>query len=331
MDRIIPIPGWTLPGVFTLGGAQVALKAQGCRHRPALHLAGHRAAALSRSHINMPRPAPSSPRCSIPPASRSALPGPARAARQAAAPWPRACITRSGSAPAASRSGTASSRSKSWAGRALPASASATGRASSAEIQGDAVAMGFGLKPETQLADLAGCAFGFDEAEPAMAAADGWRGPRPRGGGRLSRGRWGRHRRRRCRRARGRAGGARPARRPRHPRQQRQAARDRAPAGPDRALPRRGWRRPFPFPPSWRASSARCDDPLPLRGGDRGRARAPRSRKRAEEINRAKAFCRVGMGRCQGRALRRARRRRSWRPRAASSSPPSAGCAASRR
>lgn len=30
MDRIIPFPGWTLPGVFSLGGAQIALKAQGC-------------------------------------------------------------------------------------------------------------------------------------------------------------------------------------------------------------------------------------------------------------------------------------------------------------
>lgn len=29
MDRIVPVPGWTLPGVFTLGGAQIALKAQG--------------------------------------------------------------------------------------------------------------------------------------------------------------------------------------------------------------------------------------------------------------------------------------------------------------
>jgi hypothetical protein len=29
MDRVLPFPGWTLPGVFTLGGAQVALKAQG--------------------------------------------------------------------------------------------------------------------------------------------------------------------------------------------------------------------------------------------------------------------------------------------------------------
>ncbi len=29
-DRVLPVPGWTLPGVYTLGGAQVALKAQGC-------------------------------------------------------------------------------------------------------------------------------------------------------------------------------------------------------------------------------------------------------------------------------------------------------------
>lgn len=28
-DRVIPFPGWTLPGVFTLGGAQIALKSQG--------------------------------------------------------------------------------------------------------------------------------------------------------------------------------------------------------------------------------------------------------------------------------------------------------------
>ncbi len=29
-DRILPFKGWTLPGVFSLGGAQVALKFQGC-------------------------------------------------------------------------------------------------------------------------------------------------------------------------------------------------------------------------------------------------------------------------------------------------------------
>jgi hydrogen cyanide synthase HcnB len=30
IDRVLPLPGWTLPGVYTLGGAQVALKYQGC-------------------------------------------------------------------------------------------------------------------------------------------------------------------------------------------------------------------------------------------------------------------------------------------------------------
>jgi len=29
-DRILPVPGWTLPGVYSLGGAQIALKFQGC-------------------------------------------------------------------------------------------------------------------------------------------------------------------------------------------------------------------------------------------------------------------------------------------------------------
>jgi NADPH-dependent 2,4-dienoyl-CoA reductase/sulfur reductase-like enzyme len=30
MDRVVPIPGWTGAGVTTLGGAQIALKTQGC-------------------------------------------------------------------------------------------------------------------------------------------------------------------------------------------------------------------------------------------------------------------------------------------------------------
>jgi hydrogen cyanide synthase HcnB len=29
-DRVIPFPGWTKPGVYTLGGSQIALKYQGC-------------------------------------------------------------------------------------------------------------------------------------------------------------------------------------------------------------------------------------------------------------------------------------------------------------
>jgi hydrogen cyanide synthase HcnB len=30
LDRVVPLPGWTLPGVYTLGGAQAALKIYGC-------------------------------------------------------------------------------------------------------------------------------------------------------------------------------------------------------------------------------------------------------------------------------------------------------------
>ncbi|QHJ00621.1 FAD-dependent oxidoreductase [Xylophilus rhododendri] len=29
-DRVLPVPGWTLPGTYSLGGSQVALKFQGC-------------------------------------------------------------------------------------------------------------------------------------------------------------------------------------------------------------------------------------------------------------------------------------------------------------
>ncbi len=39
-DRVLPMPGWTKPGVFTLGGAQVALKFQGCAIGSAVVFAG---------------------------------------------------------------------------------------------------------------------------------------------------------------------------------------------------------------------------------------------------------------------------------------------------
>jgi NADPH-dependent 2,4-dienoyl-CoA reductase/sulfur reductase-like enzyme len=39
-DRVLPVPGWTLPGVYTLGGAQVALKFQGCAIGSRVVLAG---------------------------------------------------------------------------------------------------------------------------------------------------------------------------------------------------------------------------------------------------------------------------------------------------
>jgi len=167
------------------------------------------------------------------------------------------------------------------------------------EIQGDAVAMGFGLKPETQLADLAGCAFGFDEASRQFLPLRDGEG-----------------------RAHGAAGvylagdGAGIA-----------GADAAELAGEQAALTlladqgmavssarrreiaarlarigrfRQGLEAAFAFP----AELARSlPDAAILCRCEAVTAGALRStvEKRAEEINRAKAFCRVGMGRCQGR------------------------------
>ncbi len=39
-DRVLPFPGWPLPGVYSLGGAQIALKSQGCLFGPRIVFAG---------------------------------------------------------------------------------------------------------------------------------------------------------------------------------------------------------------------------------------------------------------------------------------------------
>ena len=60
-DRVLPFPGWLTPGVYTLGGSQVALKYQGCAigtrvvfmgTGPLLYLVAYQyAKALSLIHI----------------------------------------------------------------------------------------------------------------------------------------------------------------------------------------------------------------------------------------------------------------------------------------
>ena len=47
-DRLMPVPGWHLAGTYSLGGAQVALKSQGCAIGARIGADGHRAAAVSR-------------------------------------------------------------------------------------------------------------------------------------------------------------------------------------------------------------------------------------------------------------------------------------------
>jgi NADPH-dependent 2,4-dienoyl-CoA reductase/sulfur reductase-like enzyme len=159
-DRVLPIPGWTLPGVYTMGGAQVALKAQGCAigrrvvlagTGPLLYLVAHQyvkagaqiAAVLDTSAFSK---------------QLAATPQLARQPGTFAkglyyVGWLK---TR----------GVAIERGVTLVGvrgeRFVTGISWKRGDGPEQTIECDAVGLGFGLRPETQLADLAGCHFRFD-------------------------------------------------------------------------------------------------------------------------------------------------------------------------
>ena len=159
-DRIVPLPGWTLAGVFTLGGAQVALKAQGCAigsrvvfagTGPLLYLvayqyakAGARVAAVLDTSP-LARQAAAAPRM---------LSQPSMFAKGVYyVGWLQAHGVRIERGVTLDRiDGDDAVRGIRWRTR----------RGEPRSLDCDAVGMGFGLRPETQLADLAGCRFRFD-------------------------------------------------------------------------------------------------------------------------------------------------------------------------
>lgn len=158
MDRIIPLPGWTLPGVFTLGGAQIALKAQGCLvgrrtvfvgTGPLLWLAAYqyRKAGGAVTVIDTTSFA------------RKARPGLLSGGATFAKGLYYVAKLRTGGARIAEGAtpiaieGTTQVSAFRWR---------AGGREHRVEC--DAVAIGYGLKPEAQLADLAGVPFAWNEA-----------------------------------------------------------------------------------------------------------------------------------------------------------------------
>lgn len=158
-DRVIPVPGWLTPGTYTLGGAQVALKAQamivgdpvvlmGCG--PLLYLIAYQ---YARVGAHVAAVLDTSPRHAHWQAFPKLLAQPDVALKGAYyLTWLRA--------------------------RRIPLHRGVT----PVRIEGDqhvqaivwqkngqehrtltqAVALGYGLRSETQLADLAGCAFTFD-------------------------------------------------------------------------------------------------------------------------------------------------------------------------
>ncbi|VVE27137.1 (2Fe-2S)-binding protein [Pandoraea horticolens] len=159
-DRVLPLPGWTLPGVYTLGGAQVALKAQGCAigdrvvfagTGPLLYLVAYQ---YARAGANVAAVLDTSAFASQVKATPRLLNQPATFAKGLYyVGWLRAHGVRiEQGVTLEGVDGTAGVRAIRW---------QRDGREHTLECS--AVGLGFGLRPETQLADLAGCRFVFDE------------------------------------------------------------------------------------------------------------------------------------------------------------------------
>lgn len=159
-DRVLPIPGWTLPGVFTLGGAQVLLKEHGClvgRHialcgsSPLLYLAAKQCRAMGAEVVAVLDTTPFAAKVGAAPALLAAPQIFARglgyvdALRRAGVPIHYGIRL----AAFEGKNGVERVRFHDRGGREVV-------------MPCDAVAYGFGLKPETQLADLAGVEFRYD-------------------------------------------------------------------------------------------------------------------------------------------------------------------------
>lgn len=159
MDKVAPVPGVTLPGVFTLGGAQIVLKDQGC-------LIGRRVAFVG-----------SSPLLTLA-AKQYREMGAEIALIADTTPLTR----KFGELPTLAKSPRTLMRGIVYQAQALLSGTPVLSGVTSIAVEGathveavrvvasgrermiacDAVALGYGLKPETQLADLAGAHFAYD-------------------------------------------------------------------------------------------------------------------------------------------------------------------------
>ncbi|WP_159992257.1 NAD(P)/FAD-dependent oxidoreductase [Roseomonas sp. 18066] len=297
-DRLLPIPGWTRPGAFSLGAAQIALKAQACAigrrvvflgSGPLLYLVAAQYVKAGATVAAVLDTAPASAR-------RAALP--LMASRPSLLVKGAALLWRLKRAGVPVHHGVTPLRIEGESRVTGVVFRDSTGR--ERRLEGDAVGMGWHLRAESQLADLAGCAFDFDpvsrqwlpridvdgrsSVDGVYLAGDGVRLAGADGaelGGRLA---------------------------------ALAVLQDLglpAPAGVDAAALRRGLARmerfrqglaiAFPWPGELIA--ALPDETLVCRceAITAGQLRRGATTLEAPEMNRAKAFTRVGMGRCQGR------------------------------
>lgn len=160
MDRTLPFPGWTLPGVFTLGAAQIALKAQGMAigrrvslvgAGPLLPLVAHQYAKAGATVVAVLDVTPlgakigAAPRLATVPATL------AKGIWYTLRGVLRGVPVRSGVRAIAVEGGTQ-----------VEALAWEDARGRRHRIACDAVGASFGLRSEAQAADLAGCRFVFE-------------------------------------------------------------------------------------------------------------------------------------------------------------------------
>ncbi len=302
-DRILPLPGWTLPGVYSLGGAQVALKFQGCAISqrvvfmgtgPLLYLVAYQyAKAGAKAGVQVVAVLDTARLADQVAAMPALLTQPATLAKgMHYVAWLRAHGV-------ALHSGVRPLRVE---GDSRVAGVVYEAAGQEHLLACDAVGLGYALRPETQLADLLGCRFAFEPLQRAhlpvrdtagrssvagvYLAGDGagisgadaaeWAGERAALALLADAG---------------------------HALSQKDAARA---ATLERQLARlqtfrRGLERAFPFPQHW---AARAPDDLVVCRCEQVSAGTLRDTVRqtgADEMNRLKALCRVGMGRCQGR------------------------------
>ena len=158
-DRILPVPGWTLPGVYSLGAAQIALKFQGCAigervvfagSGPLLYLVAYQYARAGAKVVAVLDSSPFS-------AQVRALPGLlAQPATLAKGLYYRAWLTARGIAV---HQGASLSRLD---GERRVQSLQWHDASGEYTLDCDAVAFAHGLRSETQLADLLGCEFAWN-------------------------------------------------------------------------------------------------------------------------------------------------------------------------
>lgn len=160
VDKVAPVPGWTLPGVYSLGGAQVLLKDQGCAigrtvvfygSSPLLYLAAWQYLEAGAQSVSILDTTPFSAKMRasgsiavVPAILRQGLGLIARLRL-------RGVRIRHGVANLAIGGDRKVERvTYRWKGR-------------EETVACDAVAVGHGLRSETQLAELAGCSLAYDE------------------------------------------------------------------------------------------------------------------------------------------------------------------------